>query len=254
MEGVLYGQIQESQPIVPSPERSEERGEYRSASGNVTDDTTHRENWELLCQIAGRKDFLYVADCKLATIENMNDIAGNGGRFVSVLPRTRKEDAAFRQRVEKGEIVWRPLWNKTNDQGEVVDRFSVSSEAVVLPEGYRLWWFHSTRKAELDLAARSGRLQRAEGQLRQLLEQLRSPRSRQRDSGKVQDRVTKILQDADVADWIRVEVHERAQETYRQQKRGRPGKDADRGVVLRVLLRAVGGVASGTGIVQRDGA
>ena len=57
---------------------------FRPASGNVTDDTTHRENWELLCQIAGRRDFLYVADCKLATIENMNYIAGKGGRFVSV--------------------------------------------------------------------------------------------------------------------------------------------------------------------------
>lgn len=198
---------------------------FRPASGNVTDDTTHRENWDLLCQIAGRKDFLYVADCKLATIDNMNYIAGNGGRFVSVLPRTRKEDATFRDRVEKGEIVWRPLWDKTDDQGELVDRFSVSSEPVVLPEGYRLWWFHSTRKAELDLAARSGRLQRAEGQLRQLQEQLRSPRSRHRDPGKVQDLVTKILQGADVADWIRVEIHTREQETYRQQKRGRPGKD-----------------------------
>lgn len=166
-----------------------------------------------------------MADCKLATIENMNYVAGNGGRFVSVLPRTRKEDGTFRDRVEKGDIVWRPLWDKTDDQGEVVDRFSVASEPVVLPEGYRLWWLHSTRKAELDLAARSGRLQRAGGQLRQLQEQLRSPRSRQRDPGKVQDLVTKILQSADVTDWIRVEVHTREQETYRQQKRRRPGKD-----------------------------
>ena len=198
---------------------------FRPANGNVTDDTTHRENWELLCQIAGRRDFLYVADCKLATIENMNYIAGNHGRFVSVLPRTRKEDATFRQRVQKEEVVWQPLWDKTNEQGEVVDRFSVCGEAVVLPEGYHLWWFHSTRKAELDLAARSGRLARAEQQLRQLQEQLRSPRSRQRDQGKVQDLVTKLLRDADVDEWIRAEVHPREQQTYRQQKRGRPGKD-----------------------------
>ena len=198
---------------------------FRPASGNVTDDTTHRENWELLCQIAGRRDFLYVADCKLATIENMNYIAGKGGRFVSVLPRTRKEDAVFRQRVQKEEIVWQPLWDKTDEHGELVDRFSVCGAAVVLPEGYHLWWFHSTRKAELDFFGRRGRLQRAEGQLRQLQEQLRSPRSRQRDPGKVQDLVAKILRDAEVDEWIRVEVHPRPQETYRQQKRGRPGKD-----------------------------
>jgi len=197
---------------------------FRPASGNVSDDTTHRENWELLCQIAGRRDFLYVADCKLATIENMNYIAGKGGRFVSVLPRTRKEDVLFRQRVQKGEVVWQPLWDKTDERGDVVDRFSVCGEAEVLPEGYPLWWFHSTRKAELDLAARSGRLERAEQQLRQLQEQFRSPRSRQREPGKVQERVAKILQDADVAEWIRAEIRPRHQETYRQQTRGRPGK------------------------------
>jgi transposase len=198
---------------------------FRPASGNVTDDTTHRDSWELLCQIAGRRDFLYVADCKLATMENMNYIAGKGGRFVSVLPRTRKEDTLFRQRAEKEEVAWRPLWDKTDEQGEVVDRFSVCRESTALPEGYPLWWFHSTRKAELDLAARSGRLERAERRLRALQEKLRSPRSRQRERGKVQEAVAKILQEHDVAEWIRFEVLERQQERYRQRQRGRPGKD-----------------------------
>jgi transposase len=198
---------------------------FRAASGNVTDDSTHQRSWELLCQIAGRRDFLYVADCKLATIGNMNYIAKNGGRFVSVLPRTRKEDAAFRQRMLQKQIVWQSLWNKTNEKGEVVDHFSICDEAMVLPEGYRLWWFYSTRKAELDLAARSGRLDRAEQQLRQLQDKLRSPRSRHRDRGKVQDRVAQILDHYQAAECIRVEIAERQRETYRQSTPGRPGKD-----------------------------
>jgi transposase len=44
---------------------------FRAASGNTTDDQTHIETWKLLCELAGRKDFLYVADSKLATAENM---------------------------------------------------------------------------------------------------------------------------------------------------------------------------------------
>lgn len=198
---------------------------FRAASGNVADDGTHQRSWELLCQIAGRRDFLYVADCKLATVGNMNYIAKNGGRFVSVLPRTRKEDAAFRQRMLQKQIVWQSLWNKTNEKGEVVDCFSICDEAMVLPEGYRLWWFHSTRKAELDLAARSGRLDRAEQQLRQLQEKLRSPRSRHRDRGKVQDLVTRILDHYQVALCVRVDIAERQRETYRQSTPGRPGRD-----------------------------
>ncbi len=106
---------------------------YRTASGNVSDDSTHRASWELLCQIAGRRDFLYVADCKLATIENMNYIADHGGRFVSVLPRTRKEDAAFRARLLQGEVCWQPLWEKRDDRGEVIDRFTVTASPMVLP-------------------------------------------------------------------------------------------------------------------------
>ncbi|MGO8785769.1 MAG: IS1634 family transposase [Terriglobia bacterium] len=198
---------------------------FRAASGNVTDDTTHQRSWELLCQIAGRRDFLYVADCKLATIGNMNYIAHNGGRFVSVLPRTRKEDGAFRQRMLQKQIAWQPLWSKTDEKGEVIDRFSICDEATVLPEGYRLWWFHSTRKAELDLAARSGRLARAEQQLRHLQEKFRSPRSRHRDRAKAHEQVAKILDHYQAAECIRVEIAERQRETYHQRTPGRPGKD-----------------------------
>jgi len=198
---------------------------FRAASGNVTDDTTHRDTWDLLCQLAGRRDFLYVADSKLATIENMNYIADHDGRFVSVLPRTRGEDAAFRQRVRNGDVVWQHLWDKTNEESQLLDRFSVCDVPVTTPEGYRLWWFHSTRKAEFDLAVRDRRLQRAEQELRQLQQKLRSPRSRHRDPGKVQDAVAEILKTYEAASLIQVRVEECPRDTYHQQRPGRPGKD-----------------------------
>ena len=74
---------------------------FRVCSGNVVDDQTHRETWDLLCQLAGRPDFLYIADCKLATAENMTYIHGHGGKFVTVLPRTRKEDNDFRSHLRR---------------------------------------------------------------------------------------------------------------------------------------------------------
>ncbi len=75
---------------------------FRVESGNATDDRSHQETWDLLRKLTGRADFLYVADCKLATAGNMAHIHFNGGRFLSVLPRTRGEDAAFRPRVVRG--------------------------------------------------------------------------------------------------------------------------------------------------------
>jgi transposase len=198
---------------------------FRAASGNVTDDTTHCDTWDLLCQLAGRKDFLYVADCKLATIENMNHIAKEHGRFVSVLPRTRREDGAFRERVRQGQVVWRKLWDKTDEERQVLDQFSVYDTPEVTPEGYHLWWFHSTRKAELDLAVRDRRLKRAEQELRQWQQKLRSPRSRHREATKVQEAVDEILKECEVKCLVQVRIEQCPRDAYRQERRGRPGKD-----------------------------
>jgi transposase len=198
---------------------------FRVRSGNTLDDHTHRDTWDMLRHLAGRPDFLYVADCKLATTENMTYIHGHGGRFVTVLPRTRKEDAAFRRRLLTEQVAWRPLWDKTDQQGKLVDRFSVSHEPALTAEGYRLVWLHSTRKAELDAAARATQLQRALKELGELRAKISSPRTRYRQKGKVEEAAHAILEGRGVSDWIRVDIEERPLDRYRQERRGRPGKD-----------------------------
>ncbi len=50
---------------------------YRVADGNTVDDGTHIETWDHLVALLGRGDFLYVADCKLATRDNMDHIHRN---------------------------------------------------------------------------------------------------------------------------------------------------------------------------------
>jgi transposase len=199
----------------------------RVASGNVTDDRTHCDNWDILCQLVGHKNFLYVADCKLATRESMHYIASRHGRFVSVLPRTRREDTDFRERLERGEARWQQLWDKLDDDGRVSDRFSTLETPEILPEGYRLWWFHSTCKVLLDRQARRNRIERAERHLQQLRERLGSPRSRLRERARVQERVQAILDEYELADLLRVDIVEQTHETFRQRGRGRPGQDTE---------------------------
>lgn len=198
---------------------------FEVRSGNVTDDQTHKATWDLLCQLAGRRDFLYVADSKLATADNMAYLHQHGGRFVTVLPKTRAEDGAFRELVARGLITWRPLWDKTDAEGNLLDRFATGSHPAQTAEGYRLLWYHSTRKAELDALARSGRIARALKELALLREKLRSPRTRYRQQAKVAEAVETILQNAGAERWIAVEVQEQSIESYHQERRGRPGKD-----------------------------
>lgn len=198
---------------------------FRVCSGNVTDDQTHQETWEVLRQLTGHPDFLYVADCKLATLDNMMYVHGHGGRFVTVLPRTRKEDDVFRAQLAQGAIHWQPLWDKVDEQGQVVDRFSVSDAPTLTTEGFRLIWYHSTRKAELDVAARAGSIRRALLELAALRTKLQGPRTRYREATKVQAAVDRILEEHGVSSFIRVTLHATPQETYRQEHRGRPGPD-----------------------------
>jgi transposase len=198
---------------------------FTSHSGNVVDDKTHCATWDLLCQLVGSSDFLYVADCKLASEENLRHIARTG-RFVTVMPRTHGEDEKFRTRLRKSPqtIRWEPLYDKTDEQGEVIDRLFVCADEWLSSAGYRLLWYRSTRKAELDQATRARHVQRALADLTELRERLLSPRTRFRERTKVQRAVDDLLAEREVESLIRVRIEEKEDAKYRQAQPGRPSK------------------------------
>lgn len=197
---------------------------FTSASGNVNDDTTHQATWDLLCELTGRPDFLYVADCKLATTNNLQHVDRRGGRFVTVLPRSRREDAEFRQRlVEKPQTVsWNVVYDVTDDDGELVDRLKVCREEHTSAEGFRLLWYRSWRKAQRDAVARTRSIERTLEKLATLQERLLSPKTRFRQRAKVEQAVEEILATRGGASWVDVQIEEIEQAVYKQATRGRP--------------------------------
>ena len=197
---------------------------FQARSGNTADDQTHRATWDLLCTLAGRRDFLYVADCKLATAENMAHVHQHGGRFLTLIPRTRSEDRSFRESLSRGQVRWRPIYDKRDEDGEILDQFSVSEEPALSAEGYRLVWYHSTRKAENDAAVRARQVDRALRELAELQQKLGSPRSRYQDRAKVAAAVEVILESRGACGWITTTIEERAEEKYHQEGRGRPSE------------------------------
>jgi transposase len=198
--------------------------QFRVQSGNTTDDRSHRETWDFLRKLTGTADFLYVADCKLATTENMAYLHKNGGRFVTVLPRTRAEDAAFRATLQAGKVDWRQVHVKRDEQDTILDEFSIASTPMQTVEGYRLVWYHSTLKAECDAASRLKRLERVVARLDELRKKLGSPRTRYRARAQVSEAVEAIVRECEVAGWVTVEVKETTRATYRQERRGRPSE------------------------------
>jgi hypothetical protein len=97
------------------------------ADGNTSDVTTHIETWNTLRGIAGRADFLYLADSKLCSGDNMQHIAREGGRYVTVMPRSRQEDGQFRRWIQAGSPSWEQAGDRPNARARGPRRSTSSS-------------------------------------------------------------------------------------------------------------------------------
>jgi transposase len=199
---------------------------FTTASGNVTDDTTHQETWKLLTQLTGRKDFLYVADCKLASSKNLQYIVNHGGRFITLLPRTRKESTEFCQRLidAPDKVAWEHVKDVLGKDGKIIDRVKVCGESQESKEGFRLHWYHSCRKQERDAASRQKSIERALKELRELEQRLKSPRTRFRQRPKVEEAVSDILRVTRSGAWVQVVTEAVEEAFYKQARPGRPSK------------------------------
>jgi len=199
---------------------------HRVTDGNTTDDQTHIATWDGLVALTGGPDFLYVADSKLCTREQMGHVDRHGGRFVTVLPRTRREDGQLRDWMAKDtpefvEAARRPGKRKADPDNV----WSVCPAPFPSAEGHRIVWVHSTAKQRLDETARSERIQRARRDLKDLGRRLAGPRARISSLVAAEEAAAALLTATGAQHWITVTVTEATTETMRQEKRGRPGKD-----------------------------
>lgn len=167
-----------------------------------------------------------MADCKLATREQMSHIDCGGGRFVTVLPRSRREDGFLREwaHTSQPEFVeaFRRPGKRKDDPDEV---WQVAPAPIPSAEGYRIVWVRSTQKTRIDADIRQQRIERGLDAIKALNQRLAGPKSRLRDRVSVEQAATAALIGAQAERWITATVTETTEETIRQEKRGRPGKD-----------------------------
>ena len=199
---------------------------YRAVDGNTNDDVTHIDTWDGLVALTGRADFLYIADSKLATRANMDHIARKGGRFVAVLPASRKEDGQFRDWIVDHEPDWVEAMRRPARRQQVPDDIWETCEAPwPSAEGYRITWVRSSAKVARDAETRRQRIARGIGLLDDLNQRLASPKRRIKTAVAVEAAADAALAKAGAGRWIRYEVLEEEDERFRQEKRGRPSND-----------------------------
>lgn len=201
---------------------------YRLADGNTNDVPTHVPTWDGLVKLLGRRNFLYVADSKLCSRPAMGHIAGNGGRFVTVLPRSRSEDGAFRDYLQTHTPVWTEAARRPGRHLEDPDEvYSTTPAPLPSAEGYRIVWVHSTAKASRDAATRQARIEAGVAALETLNEKLTGPRSRFKTRVAVEQAATDALADTHADRWVTFTVTETITKKYKQKSAGRPGPDTE---------------------------
>lgn len=198
---------------------------YSVYDGNVTDDKTHIGIWEALCRITGSSDFLYVADCKLCTRENMHRIDKAKGRFLTVMPRTRKEDRRFKEWIVENEVPWDIIWDRPalRRQDDPPERFEAVEAPEASSEGYRIVWYRSSEKWKRDERAREAAIHTACEKLGDLRGKV--GKRKLKTEKQVQAAVDRILDETGTAAWVRVELSPSEQHQHKQIGPGRPGKD-----------------------------
>lgn len=199
---------------------------YQALNGNTSDSATHLETWEALRRLSGKPDFLYVADCKLCSKTSLAHIDKQGGRFITVLPRNRREDGWFRRYIQTHDPPWEEALRRPNArrrQGPE-DVWKVTEAHIPSREGYRIAWVWNSLMAQEDAEGRQRRIEKAWLGIERLQAKLQGKRCRLRQRERVEEAVEKILKEAGAQRWVRGEVTQRREPIFRQEKRGRPGE------------------------------
>ena len=198
---------------------------FRCADGNTTDVRTHIDTWNTLRALAGRADFLYISDSKLCSFANMDHIDRAGGRFVTVMPRSRQEDAQFRRWIQTNTPAWELVWDRPNarEADGPRDLWYVFKPELPSAELYSIVWVWSTLLQLHQTHRRQKHLASAIEQLGDLKRRLAAARARLRGAAQIDFEVAQILERYNAARYLRVKRVVREQHSFKQSHRGRPG-------------------------------
>jgi transposase len=134
---------------------------YKLFDGNTPDDVTHIPNWNGLRTLLEKEDFIYVADCKLCSHKNLTHIAKNGGFFITIVPKDRKEVKQFLKQIKSNDIEWKDAYHIESSRKKGKVNIYKTYEADRTKKGFRIIWVHSSSKQKDDQARRQKKIDKA---------------------------------------------------------------------------------------------
>jgi len=141
---------------------------FKLFDGNTNDDVTHIPNWNGLRTLLSKEDFIYVADCKLCSSNNLNHIAQNGGFFITVVPKGRKEVKSFLKHLKSNDIQFKDAYKTRSSRKKGKVNIFKTYEADRTENGFRIIWIYSSSKQENDKIRRQKKIDKAIAALKEL--------------------------------------------------------------------------------------
>lgn len=197
----------------------------KSYPGNRTDDKTHIETWNTIRRIHGDPGFLYVADSKLCTDEQLSYIVNQGGRAITIIPETWDEVQSFKNALRKTKKPKKIIWRRQKpDSFDETEYFSeLKAKHYTAKRGYPIHWIYSSEKRKRDRQSREQRLQKTERDLTAL--NARINKRNLKTAREIQEAALAILKQRETEDLFHIEVGTTREERRMQVGRGRPGKN-----------------------------
>jgi transposase len=192
--------------------------------GNRTDDTTHIETWKTIRKIAPQADFLYVADSKLCTDEQLSYIVAQGGRAITLVPETWSEVDEFKSMLRTTRKAKKEIWRRRQPgQENHFEYFSVFvGNYFTRKRRYRIHWIYSSDKRQRDRHNREERLAKAEQALLELNARLNTRNLKEKEA--IEAAALAIVDKYQVAEFLDWHISASQEREQVQIGRGRPGK------------------------------
>ncbi len=191
---------------------------YKLFDGNTTDDVTHIPNWNALRTLLEKEDFIYVADCKLCSHENLVHISKNGGFFITIVPKDRKEFKQFLKHLKGNDVPWEEAFSIESSRKK--DEFNTykTYEQAPTKKGFRFIFVHSSSKQKDDEVRRSKKIDKAIAKLEELSPKLNAYHLKTKKE--IKAAVNRIIKD--VKDFIDVKIITHRKQVKVKVSPGRP--------------------------------
>ena len=198
---------------------------YKCYPGNVTDDKTHIETWNTLRKITGCAEFLYVADSKLCTDEQLSYIVDQGGRAVTIIPETWKEVESFKEKLRQTkkakDIIWRRRKPGSDDKKEYFSAFK--GDYFTTKRGYKIHWIYSSEKRKRDRENREKHLKKVEQCLAVLNGKINKRALKTRKA--IEEAAQQIIAEHKLENFFHISIGTITEKYQVQIGTGRPGKN-----------------------------